>query len=116
MLHYNFDRIFRARAIDKPFSYLQKAGFSDNFASRIKNNRVSRLDLKQMERLCILLKCTPLDLMEWSPDKDIIVDDSHPLHVLRKSVNYVDMVKTISEIPLGKLERIEKLIHDEMKK
>ena len=68
MLYYNFDRIFRARAIDRPFSYLQKAGFSPNFASRIKNNRVSRLNLLQMERLCLLLKCTPLDFMEWKPE------------------------------------------------
>jgi len=39
--------MFKARGIDKPFAFLQKAGFSDNFSSKIKNNRVSRLDLNR---------------------------------------------------------------------
>ena len=40
MLTFNFTRIFKARGIDKPFSYLVKVGYSDNFATRIVNNRI----------------------------------------------------------------------------
>ncbi len=54
--------------------------------------------------------------MEWMPDKDTDYNDAHPMNVLRKSVDYVDMVKTINEIPLGKLEKIEKLIQEEINK
>ena len=45
MLTFNFSRIFKARGIEKPFSYLVKVGYSDNFATRIVNNRIKRLDL-----------------------------------------------------------------------
>jgi len=114
MLNYNFDRVFRARGIDKPFTYLKKAGFSDNFASKVKNNRVSRLNLKEIERICIVLKCTPNDIMEWQPVSDNETIESHPLSELRKTVTDVDLVKTISSIPLGQVGRIEKLIKEEI--
>jgi len=114
MLKYNFDRVFRARGIDRPFTFLKNAGFSDNFASKVKNNRVARLNLKEMERLCFLLKCTPNDIMVWQPESDNETIESHPLSELRKTVTDVDLVKTISSIPLGQVERIEKLIKEEI--
>jgi hypothetical protein len=46
MIKYNFERIFKARGIGRPFSFLRRNEFSNNFASRIKNNRVARLDMK----------------------------------------------------------------------
>src|SRR5690554_4722218 len=116
MIIYRFDRMFKARGIDKPFAFLQKAGFSDTFSSKIKNNRVSRLDLKPMEKLCLLLKCTPNDLMAWIPDKDVHYEESHPLNALRMSESETDMVKIINSIPLGKLEMIEQLIKKELEK
>jgi len=116
MIIYRFDRIFKARGIDKPFALLQKAGFSANFSSKIKNSRVSRLSLKQIERLCLLLKCTPNDLMAWIPDKDEHYSDNHPLNELRMSESEIDMVKIINSIPLGKLELIEQLIKKELEK
>ena len=75
MLTFNFSRIFKARGIDKPFSYLVKVGYSDNFATRIVNNRIKRLDLADLEKLCELLQCTPNDLLEWIPEsKDNILN------------------------------------------
>lgn len=116
MIVYRFDRLFKARGIERPFTFLQQAGFSMNFASKIKNNRVSRLNMKQMEKLCLLLKCTPNDMMAWIPDKNAPYDDDVPLAALRMSETEIDMVKTINSIPLGKLERIEQLIREELKK
>lgn len=68
MLTFNFNRIFKDRGIDKPFSYLVKAGYSDNFATHIVNNRNRRLDLADVEKLCELLQCTPSrppDFIVW---------------------------------------------------
>ena len=112
MIIYNFDRIFKARGIDKPFSFLKRAGFSDSFASKVKNSKVSRLDLRMLERLCIQLRCTPNDFMEWEPDNDNDIDKDHPLNLIRKSDKIVDITKTLNSVPLGRLEEIEKLIKD----
>lgn len=66
--------------------------------------------------MCLLLKCTPNDLMAWIPDKDVQYEDDHPLNELRMSESEIDMVKIINSIPLGKLELIEKLIKMELEK
>ena len=52
--------------------------------------------------------------MVWQPESDNETIESHPLSELRKTVTDVDLVKTISSIPLGQVGRIEKLIKEEI--
>jgi len=116
MIFYNFDRVFKARGIDRPFTFLRNAGFSDNFATKVKNNRVVRINLKELEKLCIVLRCTPNDFCEWIKDKDTQVDADHPLHLIQRSEKVVDMIKTLNSVPLGQLSEIEDLIQEKIKK
>ncbi|GAF02320.1 helix-turn-helix domain-containing protein [Saccharicrinis fermentans] len=116
MLKYNFRRIFRARGIEKPHAYLRKAGFSVNFATKVKNNNIKRLDLKELEKLCLLLRCTPNDFMEWMPDPNTELSEKHPMNDLKKPANEVDFVKTLSEVPLGKLEELNRLLKEHLGK
>ncbi len=116
MLEYNFTRVMKARGIDKPFRFLRDAGFSVNFASKIKNNKVRRLEVTQLEKLCKLFKCTPDDMMVWTPEGDDVADKTHPLNKIRRTDVDIDMLKTINSIPLEQLERIDKLIKDELGK
>ena len=110
MLTYNFDRVFKARAIEKPFTFLRKCGFSDNFATKIKNNRVKRLNLNEIERLCLVLKCTPNDFFEWQPDNSDQIEDAHPLNTIKRSGEEVDLIRTLNTLPLGKIPAIYQLI------
>jgi DNA-binding Xre family transcriptional regulator len=112
MLRYNFTRVFRAKAITKPFSFLCKAGFSENFSSKVKNNRVNRLNLDLLERLCVCLGCTPNDIMEWVPDNNNILAGNHPLNELRRKEKVLDLTAAINSLPLSKLEEIEKMINE----
>ena len=114
MIRYNFDRMFKARGIERPFTFLRKAGFSDNFATKIKKNNVKRLELKELEKLCLILKCTPNDFFEWTPDKDIQIDENHAINIIRKSDKVVDLTKTLNSVPLGKLKEIETLINEKL--
>lgn len=114
MIRYNFSRIFNARGVSKPYSYLLRSGFSDKLATKIKNNAIRRLDLSTLERLCLLLNCTPNDLMEWIPGNDVAVNDDHPLNEIRKSANAADIVKTLNSVPLGKLKEIEQMIKEKL--
>lgn len=116
MIRYNFDRVFKARGVERPLTFMRKAGLSANFASNVKYNRVSRLSLKHIEILCLSLRCTPNDFMEWIPNKDDNVDEEHPLNVIRKPEEEINMTKTINSIPLGKLKKIDELIKEELKK
>lgn len=115
MINYNFYRIFKARGVDKPFTYLTKAGFSDNYATKIKNNKIRRIGLKELEKLCILLRCTPNDFYEWIPENDGQVNKDHPLNVIRKSDKVFDLTKTLNSVPLGELDKLEELINQTIK-
>ena len=116
MLTFNFTRIFKARGIDKPFSYLVKAGYSDNFATRIVNNRVQRINLTDLEKLCELFQCTPNDLLEWIPDSNDSDNDKHPLISIKRSDLVVQLTKILNSIPLDKLSEIERVIKKEIEK
>ena len=113
MLTYNFDKIFKARGIDKPFTFLMKAGFSNTLASRVKNNRVKRLESKELERLCLALKCAPNDLMEWEPDEGYENDTTQPLNKLRKGYGF-DLVKSINSLPYDKMKVVNEMIQREL--
>jgi DNA-binding Xre family transcriptional regulator len=116
MLIFNFNRIFKARGIDKPFTYLIKAGYSDNFATRIVNNRIRRLDLDYTEKLCELLQCTPNDFFEWIPESKDKNNDKHPLIPIKRSDKVVQLTQMLNSIPIDKLEEIESVIKKEIEK
>jgi DNA-binding Xre family transcriptional regulator len=116
MLIFNFSRIFKARGIDRPFSYLVKAGYSANFATRIANNRVVRMDLTEIEKLCVILQCTPNDLLEWIPGSDDVTNDKHPLWPIKRSDKVVHLTQMLNSVPLDKLSEIENMIRKEIEK
>ena len=115
MIIYNFKRVLKARGIEKPFTYLVKAGFSNSFASKAIHNKVKRLNLSSIEKLCLLLKCTPNDFYEWHPSKNQTVPANHPLHKIKRTDKDVALSEMISNIPIDKLAEIEKLIAANLK-
>jgi DNA-binding Xre family transcriptional regulator len=115
MLTYNFNRVFKARGIERPFTYLRKAGFSEHFASKVKDNKVRHLDLKYLEKLCILLRCTPNDVVQWVPDSGDQLDANHPMCLIQKPERDIDLTKTLNSVPLGLMAEIEKMIVEKIK-
>ena len=114
MLTFNFNRIIQARVIEKPTLYLTKNGFSSNTATKIVNNRYSKINLAQIEKLCLLLHCTPNDFIQWTPNQDDTNYENQPLMSLLKTDKAFQISKVINSIPLAKLPEIEKLINDKL--
>lgn len=116
MLYFNFTRLFKARGIQRPFSFMRKAGYSDGFATKIANNRFRQFNLIELERLCETFHCTPNDILEWIPnskDEDL---ESHPLKELKRSNSFFDLSKVLSKVPLEKLDSITEIIRKEIEK
>ena len=116
MLIYNFSRLLKARGIDRPFSYLVKAGYSGNLATRIAHNQVEQLTLANIEKLCVLFHCTPNDLFQWFPSGDDKTNDKHPLDPLKRGDQVLQLTKLLHSVPLDKLEAIENAIKKELEK
>jgi len=115
MLKFDFPRVFKARGIDRPFSFLVNYGYSTNMATRIVNNRTRQVNLRDIEKLCMILKCTPNDFFDWVPGKSDINMENHPLNALKRSDKSV-LAQLINDIPMDKLADIEKLINKELGK
>lgn len=110
MLYYNLGPIFKARGIQKPYSFLVKAGISPQTAYRVIHSEPRVLRLDHVEKLCHLLVCEPNDLLAWSPDSNKTYTPDHPLYALQKKETPASLSETIKNLPLKKLRELEKQI------
>ena len=110
MLKYNLNRLIRAKGIMKPFSFFRKQGLSGNFSTRLANDRVARLELSEIEKLCEIFQCTPNDLMEWVPSSKSQNTATHPLASLRRSNNPGQIYQMIGDLPIEKISQLEEMI------
>ena len=110
MLQLNLKRIFKARAIETPYKFLVANGFVPFTAHKYKNGKVEHMRLDHIEKLCILLNCTPNDLFEWIPDD--LLDDriDHPLQKIRKREKRIEINRLLAKLSLDKLEEVEQLL------
>jgi len=84
-------------------------------ATRMVNDRTRQLNVKDVEKLCLMLNCTPNDFFDWIPEKNDINLDNHPLNVLKRSDKIV-LAQLINDIPMDRLADIEKLVKKELEK
>ena len=116
MLKFNFQRIFKAKGIDKPFTYLLGMGIQRSAASRINAGSMKSIKLKDLERYCEQFECTPNDLLEWTPNKYVEDATKHPLSALKRMESQVNIKAILHSMPVAHLEEIEKFILEKAKK
>lgn len=115
MLRYNFDRILKARGIGSAYTYLVKQGVHTRLASAVHQNKARQIRLQTIEKLCLLFRCTPNDLMEWIPDGNEIMEKDQPLKALLRTQNKViDITRSLNSLPLDKLEEISQYIDEKV--
>lgn len=114
MLHFNILRICKARGIDRPYSFLRKHGFGVSAATRIANDHILGLSIGNIETLCLLLNCTPNDLLEWTPSKEWVANTSHSLNVLKRQDKWTNVTQLVNGASLEKLEKLEEIIRKEL--
>ena len=112
MLSLNLTPIFKARGIERPFSYLVKAGISPRSANTILNSSTRSFKLDNIELICKILICEPNDLLLWTPDKDQHYSSDHPLFNLPQQDSLKDMKETMATLPYKKLKEITKQINN----
>lgn len=112
MLKYNLAYIFKQKGISAPVGYLMKAGISKASASRLASGKFANIPLATLEKLCLLFKCTPNDLLEWNPPKDKTPDNTQPiLGLVRDYSSLIDLRNIGGDIPFEKLSLFaEKMI------
>jgi DNA-binding Xre family transcriptional regulator len=112
MLTYNLSRIFKSRGINRPTTFFLKLGFSSGTASKYANSKMNSLYLYSIEKICVLLNCTPNDLLEWTPDKAEDDNKNHPLYNLKKSDKATQVNQLIHTLSFSQLEKLEEIIQN----
>jgi len=98
------------RDVERPYTYLVKHGFSANLAHRITKNDIKTFSLEHLEKICRLMKCTPHDLLEWTPNNEKEDYEGNPLRILKKEYKYADVKNLIKDLPFNQLEELAELI------
>lgn len=80
MLSLNLQRMAILHNIPNIQKHLIQNGFSANIAHRIASNSDSHIKFQYLEKLCLIFKCTPNDLLEWRPDNGNSLNE--PLKIL----------------------------------
>jgi len=112
MLYFNVKRLLDLRGIDRPYTFLVKNGFVSQTATNIINNQIARITPAQMETLCLLLNCTPNDLLDWRPSANAVVPENHPLRTLTKEKTPPPISEMVKDLPVEKLSRLESMINE----
>lgn len=111
MLDLNVTRVLNLRGItQQKYGYLTKNGFIRSTSSKLLNNQTWQVRFSILERLCLLLNCTPNDLFEWRPDENQTVNENTALKVLIRKEKTEAISQIVKDIPLEKLERAREML------
>ena len=111
MLSLNLTPIFKARGIDKPHSYLVKAGISPKSAQNILNSQTRTFRLDHIEVLCRILICEPSDILTYKENPNHKISEDHPLNNLKQSETSKSLKETITTLPYKQLKELTKQIN-----
>jgi len=115
MLKINILRVCRIRNIERPFTFFKNHGFSTSTATRIASGNLNGLSLDSFEKMCLSLNCTPNDLLEWVPPKNMNVSPDHSLNALKRNdALMAGFTQLVNGASLEKIEKIQELIQKEL--
>lgn len=112
MLSFNLISVMKARQIERPYTYLVKAGITPHSAHKLlhSNTRIVRLD--HIEKLCEILHCLPNDLIQFTPNSAQQQQPNHPLNNLIKKETSFNWQNSLKTMPLEKLNELSKIINE----
>lgn len=108
MLNLDLEHIFKARGIDRPYTFLVKAGFTPHTANSICNSSTRAFKLEHIELLCKSLVCEPNDLLSFTADKGEVLTADHPLLKLQHTEIDQNWRETLATIPFKQLKELTK--------
>ena len=105
MLSLNVKRVMRLRGVENQRSLLDDLEFAPATARRLLAGDVLRIELEDLEKLCIALKCTPNDLLDWTPPESLEANASgQALHKLTHDPE--DITRLLGSLPLEKVQAL----------
>ncbi len=83
MIQLRLKQLMKEKGVKSPLSALTKAGISQGVAQKYLTHKKIWILFKDIEILCLLLRCEPNDLFEYTPDDKRVPDETQPLNALK---------------------------------
>jgi DNA-binding Xre family transcriptional regulator len=110
MISLNLTPLFQARGIERPFSFLVKAGFSRESATKLINGGTASIRFSQLEKLCLLFICEPNDLFLFTPQADKQYPPDCPLFKIIKQEPTGQWEQAFATLPFSQLKELTRNI------
>jgi len=111
MLRFNVMRVMSLRGINKPWVFMVKNGFIRSTANNFYNGNVREIKVEHIEKLCLLLNCTPSDLFEWETGADSpALTENQALNSLVREKSAPTITEIVKDLPIEKMEEIGELL------
>lgn len=112
MLIFNPRRIFALRGIEKPSGFLARNGFTAPTATKFLQAKGTMINISYLQKICLLMKCTPNDLFEWKTEATNPIEETHPLNSLRRNEITTSIRELLKDVPVEKLPQVENLLRE----
>ena len=110
MIYLNLKPIFEAKGIDNPNHFLWKNGFTRHTAHNLLNNKTQGINFRHLEQLCLLLGCSPNDLLTWQNTDKANVLPTHSLQSLKKENSKGSITQVLQKLPVNKLNQLRNFL------
>ena len=110
MLTINAGRVFRLRGMSGFLIRLVKAKISRRTARGFLDGTATTIKLEHLEKICLLLNCTPNDLFDWKPDTAANPSENHALFLLQKNEEIKAFSEKLKDVPIDKLGELNEII------
>ena len=89
---------------------LRNIGFTFTTARALLNGTAKTINLQQLELLCIFLRCTPNDLINYTPEPNNFVQPYYPIHTLTKANNPLQTLDHIKSMTATEMQEFQKMV------
>lgn len=110
MLRFDVMRVMKLRGIQKPWVFLMENGFTRSASNNFFSGNVLELKIWQIEKLCLLLNCTPSDLFDWEPSEHTSAGENHAMRALIREKSAPTIADIVKDLPIEKMEEIGEML------
>ena len=102
--------ILQAKGYKANSNTLRKIGFTPGYSRALLNGTAKTINLQQLELLCIFLRCTPNDLINYTPEPNNFVQPYYPIHTLTKANNPLQTLDHIKSMTATEMQEFQKMV------
>ncbi len=115
MLSIHLKELFALRGIRYPYGWMVKDGLPVVAARNFSSGKYRQVPLQHLEKLCLLLRCTPNDVLAWQPEAGMDAAHQPLADLMRKNDAKESLLEALDSLSVEELRALGERIQQEKK-